>query len=148
MISLEQQIKMKKKNNWFWNLLIIVALLLCAAAFALHYKNWLQTENDSFSVASGVYYQAVKSTDINSIEWVPKIPKMERTSGFSWGTKEKGRFLDSITKATVHVFVDDLTQQKIKIQYQDSLTMYLNLKDSVETQLFYGTIDALVANKE
>ena len=67
---------------------------------------------------------------------VERIPPMERLNGFSALEKEKGifrEFKDSLTDKKVHVFVDNIGQQKVKLVYQDSTYLYFNLKDSVET---------------
>jgi len=61
---------------------------------------------------------------------------MERLNGFSALEKEKGifrEFKDSLTNHKIHVFVDNISQQKIKMIYKDSLKLYVNLKDSLET---------------
>ena len=131
---------MRKKSNWFWNVLIIVTLIVCSFAFILHYKNYTKIEEDHFQVVSGIYRQRIPLEAINNVEFVPRIPEMERKNGFSWLAKEKGVFLDSISGNRIYVFVDDLKQRKLKIQYQDSLQLYLNLTDSLETQKIYATL--------
>ncbi len=113
--------------------MIVLVVAGCTAAFVLHYKNWTKFEEGNFQVLSGIYRQRVALTDIDSVVWVDKLPKMERKNGFSWLEKEKGVFMDSLTQAEVHFFVDDLHQQKIKVVYQDSIRLYLNLNDSLET---------------
>jgi len=50
--------------------------------------------------------------------------------------------MDSITQTKIYVFVDDLYQQKIKVVHHDSLKMYLNLKDSLETQKLYAILQS------
>jgi len=106
-------------------------------AFGLHYKNWVNMDEENFRVRSGIYSQKIPLSQIKTVDFVPKIPKMERKSGFSWWVKEKGVFRDSISGQTVHVFIDDLRQQKIKLVYQDSLLLYFNVADSVKTLKFY-----------
>mgnify|MGYP001793931529 FL=1 len=59
---------------------------------------------------------------------------MERANGFSWLQREKGVFQDSLTNSKIYVFVDDLRQPKIRLLYNDSLTMFLNFNDSLVTQ--------------
>ena len=51
--------------------------------------------------------------------------------------KEKGlfrEFKDSLTAKKVHVYVDNLTNQKIKVVYNDSSKLYINFTDSLKTQ--------------
>ena len=77
---------------------------------------------------------------MDSVVWVDKIPPMERLNGFSAFEKEKGifrEFKDSLTDKKVNVYVDNLWNQKIKVVYDDSLKLYINYADSLETvQLF------------
>src|SRR5690606_40800110 len=72
---------------------------------------------------------------VDSLLLVDRLPEMQRHSGFSWKAKEKGIFTDSVHGFDVHVFVDDLWQQKIKMVHHDSLILYVNLQDSVRTQI-------------
>lgn len=68
---------------------------------------------------------------------VGKIPPMERLNGFSVLEKEKGlfrEFKDSLTTKKVHVYVDNLSNQKIKMVYNDSSKLYINFVDSLKTQ--------------
>lgn len=129
-----------KKRNIFWNVVIVIALVLCLSAFALHYKNWVTIEGTVFAVYSGIYSEEITITDVHAIDWEPKLPQMERNNGFSWLAKEKGIFKDSITGSKVYVFVDDLTQRKFKVSYKDSLQLYFNTTDSLETQLIYDQL--------
>jgi len=129
-----------KKRQWLWNVLIVLTVILCVFAFVEHYKNWHKIEEGNLKIFSGIYYQKIPLVELDSVLFVEKLPEMERSSGFSWMEKEKGVFKDSITNTKVYVFVDDLYQQKIKIVYHDSLKMYLNLKDSLETQKLYATL--------
>ena len=131
---------MKKRSNWFWNILIIATLLLCTFVFILHYKNYTKIKEGHFQVVSGFYKQRIPLTNIHGVEFVPRIPEMERKNGFSWLTREKGVFLDSVSGNKIYVFVDDLQQRKLKIQYGDSRELYLNLTDSLETQKIYTTL--------
>lgn len=141
---------MKKRNNWFWNVLIVITLIICVLAFVLHYKNWTKFEEGNFQILSGIYKQRIPLAEIDAINFVPRIPELQRKNGFSWLAKEKGVFLDSISGTKVYVFVDDLKQQKIELIHHDSLLIYLNLKDSLETtQLFErikSDLDARVEN--
>ena len=130
----------KKKRHWLWNVLIVVTVVFCVLAFLEHYKNWHKIEEGSLRIFSGIYYQKVPLAEIDSVLLVDKLPEMERSSGFSWDMKEKGVFKDSITQAKVYVFVDDLRQQKIKLVHHDSLKMYINLQDSLQTQELYSIL--------
>ncbi|MAU14910.1 MAG: hypothetical protein CMH46_05145 [Muricauda sp.] len=130
----------ERKRHWFWNILIVLTVVICVLAFVEHYKNWHKIEDGNFRIFSGIYYQEIPLTELDSVLLVDKLPEMERSSGFSWMEKEKGVFLDSITQSKVYVFVDDLYQQKIKLVHHDSLKMYLNLRDSVETQKLYAIL--------
>ncbi len=127
----------KSKRHLFWNLLIGVALIVVLLAFTAHYKNWVTIKNDHFRVLSGIYYKQIRFSKIDTVTMVEKIPHMERINGFSAMTMEKGVFKDSITQNTVHVYVDNLVNPKIKMVYQDSLRLYLNFSDSTETRKMY-----------
>ncbi len=136
----------KSKGNWFWNIVIIATLIVCALAFVLHYKNWSKFEDGALKITSGIYRQAIPLSELDSISIVPKIPQMERKNGFSWLAKEKGVFKDSLTDSKAYVFVDDLRQHKIRIVHHDSLKLYINLSDSLETQALYQKIISLSRN--
>ena len=136
----EDFIMSKGKRHWLWNVLIVLTLVICVLAFVEHYKNWHKIEEGNFRIFSGIYYQKIPLAELDSVLFVEKLPEMERSSGFSWMEREKGVFKDSITNTKVYVFVDDLYQQKIKLVHHDSLKMYLNLKDSLETQKLYTTL--------
>ncbi|NJB36529.1 hypothetical protein [Croceivirga sp. JEA036] len=131
---------MKNKGNWFWNAVIISVVAACIFAFALHYQNYPKIEEGTFTVYSGIYRKRIPLKEVYAIERVNKIPKMERKSGFSWLAKEKGIFKDSLVMADAYVFVDDLHQDKLRIQYQDSLSLYFNVEDSVQTNAYYHKI--------
>lgn len=137
-----------KKKNWFWNLVIILTVVGCTLAFVLHYKNWPKFEEGNFQVASGIYKQRIPIVEINEVTWLKKLPAMQRKNGFSWLAKEKGVFVDSLTQTKVYVFVDDLRQQKLRITHQDSLQLYLNLKDSLETQKIYEKLTLALEQRE
>ncbi len=133
----------RRKRHWFWNLLLVVCVIICALAFTIHYRNWTRLEPHRMQLLSGVYYVDLHYADINSVEWVPKLPQMERSSGFSAGALEKGVFRDSLRPGQrVYVLVDDLRQQKIRVHYRDSLTLFLNFSDSTETQSVYALLQA------
>ena len=123
-----------------WNVLIILTLVICVLAYVEHYKNWHKIEEGNFRVFSGIYYQKIPLSELDSVFYVDRLPEMERSSGFSWMEREKGVFNDSITQTKVYVFVDNLYQQKIKLVHHDSLKMYLNLKDSLETEELFAIL--------
>ena len=139
---------MKKKNSWFWNLVIILTVIGCGFAFVLHYKNWTNIEDDTFKITSGIYSQKIPLSQINEVTFVAKLPEMERKNGFSWLAKEKGIFKDSISGHTTYVFVDDLRQQKIRLTHTDSLLLFFNLADSLETTKFYEEIHLKISATE
>ena len=138
-----------KKRHWLWNVLIVLTVILCILAFVEHYKNWYKIKEGNLSIFSGIYYQKIPLTELDSVLFVEKLPEMERSSGFSWMEKEKGVFNDSITNTKVYVFVDDLYQQKIKVVHHDSLKMYMNFRDSLETEELFAILQTeLLNNKE
>ncbi len=144
LINTERITKMKKKNNWFWNVIIVLTIVGCGFAFVLHYKNWISFDDGIFEITSGVYSQDIPVSKINTIALVKRLPEMERVNGFSWLAKEKGIFLDSISGNKAYVFVDDLRQQKIMLSHQDSLVLYVNLADSIATHALYNKLNTLV----
>ena len=128
----------QKKRHWLWNLLIIVTVIICAFAFTAHYKNWTKVEGDHIRILSGLYYDELKFSAIDSVEMVDRIPQMERVNGFSAFAKEKGVFKDSVhPDKNVRVYVDNLRNPKIRIVHKDSLTLFLNFSDSIRTQEMY-----------
>jgi len=126
-----------RKRNLFWNVVIVLTLLGCVFAFVVHYKNWIKIEDNHLQVISGVYKQRIPLSEIDSVLWVQKLPEMERKNGFSWLAKEKGVFKDSLSNTQVYVFVDNLRHQKIRVLHHDSLLLYINLGDSLETDLLF-----------
>ncbi|MCM4168038.1 hypothetical protein KCTC52924_01140 [Arenibacter antarcticus] len=125
----------KSKRTWLLNMLIVITLVGVALAYTAHYKNWTEIEKDSFRVFSGIYYLKIPFSEMDSVKMVDKIPSMERINGFSVKEIEKGVFkADSIGQAKVYVFVDKLSQSKIRVVYQDSLKMFLNYSDSTVTE--------------
>jgi hypothetical protein len=113
-------------------------------AFVLHYKNWSKFEEGHFQVVSGIYKQRIPLDAIDSLSFVDRLPEMERKNGFSWMAKEKGVFKDSLVDAKVYVFVDDLRQQKLRIVHHDSLKLFVNFKDSLETDRIYKSLAAVL----
>src|SRR5690606_30382037 len=130
----------KRKRHWLWNVLIVLTLVLCVLAFVEHYKNWHKIEQGNFRIFSGIYYQKIPLSELDSVLLVDKLPEMERSNGFSWMEREKGVFKDSVTETKVYVFVDDLYQQKIKLVHHDSLKMYVNLRDSLKTAELFAIL--------
>nr|WP_298793290.1 hypothetical protein [uncultured Allomuricauda sp.] len=131
----------KKKRHGFWNVLIVLTLIICVFAFIIHYKNWHKIEEGELRILSGIYYQKIPISEIDSVMLVDRIPELERSNGFSWAATEKGVFKDSLTDTKVYVFVDDLRQQKIRLVHDDSLKLFLNFKDSLETQKVYHLLN-------
>lgn len=127
-----------KKRHWVWNVLIVLTLILCTLAFTVHYKNWTRIKEDHLEILSGIYYLELPYSDLDSVRMVAHFPSMERLNGFSAWMMEKGVFRDSLNANNkVFVFVDDLAQPKMKVVYKDSLAMYLNFSDSLETETMY-----------
>ena len=142
---------MGRKNNkrpWMLNMLIVVTMIVVFLVFTAHYKNWIRTQNDSMEILSGIYYKELRFAEIDSVAMVQKIPSLERINGFSVMEREKGLFKDSIHKTEVYIYVDRLSQPKIRVVYQDSLKLFLNLSDSTETQqMFQFLTDKIKPNQ-
>jgi len=131
---------MAKKRHGFWNVIIVLTVIICLAAFTVHYKNWTKVEQTEFKILSGFYYKKLSFSEIDSVEMIEKIPPMERLNGFSALQKEKGlfrEFKDSLSDKKVHVYVDNLANQKIKVVYNDSAKLYINYVDSLKTQKLF-----------
>ena len=128
------------KKNWIWTITLIVTIICCAAVLILHVKNWVTSDVNTLGLRSGFYNVEIPLNELDSVVFVERIPPMQRLHGFSALEKEKGifrEFKDSLTDKKVHVFVDNINQNKVKLVYKDSSYIYFNLKDSVETvQLF------------
>ncbi|WP_299319109.1 hypothetical protein [uncultured Maribacter sp.] len=128
------------KKNWIWTITLILTIIGCAAVLILHVKNWVTNDEISLGLRSGFYNIEIPLNELDSVVFVERIPPMQRLHGFSALEKEKGvfrEFKDSLTDKKVHVFVDNINQNKVKLVYKDSSYVYFNLKDSVETvQLF------------
>lgn len=132
-----------KKRHWLWNVLLVLTVTVCVFALAMHYKNWINVDTDHVSVRSGFYSVKVEFNQLDSVVFVARLPPMQRLNGFSALEKEKGifrEFKDSLTDKKVYVFVDNISQQKIKLVYRDSARLYLNLKDSVETLRLFAKL--------
>ena len=131
----------RTKRSVFWNLLLVVCLVVCALAFTAHYRNWTRLEPHRMQLLSGIYSVELPYSEISSVGWVPKLPQLERQSGFSAGALEKGVFRDSLLPGRpVYILVDDLRQDKIAVRYRDSLMLYLNFADSTETRSVFNLL--------
>ena len=138
---------MVQQGHRFWNVIIVLTVFICLMAFLAHSKNWTKIEQDQAKILSGFYYKKVKFSQMDSVVWVDKIPPMERLNGFSAFEKEKGifrEFKDSLTDIKVNVYVDNLLNQKIKVVYDDSLKLYINYKDSVNTVKLFNLLQGKV----
>jgi len=127
----------RKKRHWLWNILAVITVIVCMLALLAHFKNWTKAKPTGFQILSGFYFKEIKYTDLDSVLLVERIPPMERLNGFSAFDKGKGiyrEFKDSLTDKKVYVFVDNFSNQKIRVVKKDSSQLFVNLKDSVETQ--------------
>lgn len=130
----------RKKRPWLWNVVVVMTVILVLCVFTAHYKNWTKVKSDSFRIRSGFYSKEIKFSELDSVVWVDKIPPMVRLNGFSAMETEKGiyrEFKDSLTDKKINVFVDNLSDSKIKLVYRDSLKLFFNLSDSTDTQRIY-----------
>ena len=128
----------KKRRHRMLNLLIVVAVLCSILAFVVHSKNWTRLRGDRMQILSGGYYQEIPFGELDSVLWKERIPQMERSHGFSFWAREKGVFVDSLyPRRPVYVYVDDLRQRKIKVRYRDTMVVFLNFEDSMETRTMY-----------
>ena len=142
-MSQKTELMNNKKRHWAWNILVVLTVIVCAWALVMHYKNWVSVNTDQLSVRSGFYSRTVEYKELDSVVFVARLPPMERLNGFSALEKEKGifrEFKDSLTDKKVYVFVDNISQQKIKLVYRDSVKLYLNLADSVKTMNLYNSL--------
>jgi len=139
----------QKKRHWLWNFLIILTCVICALAFALHYKNWTQIEEDKMTIVSGFYYTEILFEDLEEVTMVPKIPELDRVSGFSAWEIEKGIFRDTLQNIpNIRMYIDDLKQEKIQLDRKDASTVYVNFTDSLKTKEMYEFLVATIVNKE
>ncbi len=138
-----------KKRHWFWNILIVLTIIVCLLSFLAHYKNWIWKKADSIEILSGVYYMELPFKTINEVSMVSKIPSLVRKNGFSAWEKEKGIFKDSLNEEKlVYVYVDNLHHQKIRLTYNDSLLLFINLSDSVKTKELYLYLEEKIDAQE
>ena len=139
----------KRKRHWGLNLLLILAIVLCFIAFLAHAKNWVRLEGDRLRILSGIFYEDIPISEMDSLKWVDRIPQMERERGFSAWSFEKGTFRDSLLpEKRIRVFVDDLRHRKIKMVYGDTLVLYLNLTDSLQSDALYRQFEQKKAESE
>lgn|SRR5690606_32026264 len=137
----------RRERPWFWNVLIVITIIVVLCVFTAHYKNWAKIKSDSFRIFSGFYFKEIRFSELDSVVWSDKIPPMVRLNGFSAMEKEKGiyrEFKDSLTDKKVNVFVDNLSDPKIKLIYRDSLKLFFNLSDSTDTQQLYQQLSIRV----
>ena len=142
---------MAQQRSRFWNVIIVLTVIICFMAFLVHAKNWTKIEQDQVKILSGFYYKKLKFSEMDSVLWVDKIPPMERLNGFSAFEKEKGlfrEFKDSLTNKKVNVYVDNLLNQKIKVVYSDSSKLYINYADSLETLNLYNHLKNKIVSPE
>ncbi len=133
-------------KNRLWNFIIVVTILLSGLVFAMHYKNWIRQEADKLTILSGFYLREIPYADLEEVDLVRRIPELERINGFSAWEKEKGIFRDSLRPDNwVYVYVDNLYGQKIRLVYQDSIALYLNLSDSTKTRDLYDFLSEKLA---
>jgi len=138
-----------KKKHWFWNLLIVLTVIVCILSFLAHYKNWIWKKNHRIQILSGVYYKELPFSAMNEVSMVAKIPSLDRKNGFSAWEKEKGIFKDSLNEEKlVYVYVDNLHHQKIRLTYNDSLLLFINLSDSVKTKELYLYLEEKIDTQE
>lgn len=138
-----------KKRHWFWNILIVLTIIVCLLSFLAHSKNWIWKKADSIEILSGVYYMELPFKTMNEVSMVSKIPSLDRKNGFSAWEKEKGIFKDSLNEEKlVYVYVDNLHHQKIRLTYNDSLLLFINLSDSVKTKELYLYLEEKIDTQE
>ncbi|MGB5459030.1 MAG: hypothetical protein WBM85_03650 [Eudoraea sp.] len=138
-----------KKRHWFWNLLIVLTVIVCILSFLAHYKNWIWKKPDRIEILSGVYYMELPFNTMNEVSMVSKIPSLDRKNGFSAWEKEKGIFKDSLNEEKfVYVYVDNLRHPKIRLTYNDSLLLFINLSDSVKTKELYLYLEEKIDTQE
>jgi len=131
----------RKKRHWLWNTVIVLTVMICLAAFVLHTQTWTRQETDRVYLISGFYSTEIMYSEIENVRMVPKIPEMERVSGFSVWAVEKGIFRDTLEGLEgIRVYVDDLNQPKIKLNRKEDSQIYFNFKDSQKTKEYFDLL--------
>ncbi|MGC1516686.1 MAG: hypothetical protein WA810_14010 [Maribacter sp.] len=140
-----------QKSRWYLNVVLILTVLVCSTILLLHFKNWVTLDKEKIALRSGFYHVSIPFNELDSVQIVPRIPPMLRVNGFSALEKEKGifrEFKDSLTDKKVYVFADNINQQKLKLVYADSLVVFFNLKDSLETLQIMERLKTNVVSSE
>jgi hypothetical protein len=141
----------QKKGFWVWNLLLGFTVVICALAFLSHSKNWIKLKDDRMRIISGFYIKNLDFAVLDSVIMVERLPPMIRLSGFSAFDKGKGiykEFKDTLTDKKVFVFVDNFSNQKIRLVKKDSDQLFVNLKDSLETDKLFQFLQAKASGNE
>ncbi|UCD62425.1 MAG: hypothetical protein JSV59_07275 [Flavobacteriaceae bacterium] len=126
-----------------------MSVIVCIVSFLAHYKNWIWKKTDRIQILSGIYFKELPFNTLNEVTMVPKIPSLDRKNGFSAWEKEKGIFKDSLNEEKlVYVYVDNLEDQKIKLTYNDSLLLFINLSDSLKTKELYLYLEEKIAAQQ
>ena len=77
---------------------------------------------------------------------------MERLNGFFRLRQGKRGFTGNsrirLPIKKVHVFIDNFSNQKIRLVYKDSAQLFINLKDSVETQELFLFFQEKIAGQD
>ena len=101
------------------------------------------------TIVSGFYYTEILFDDIQEVTLVPKIPELDRVSGFSAWEIEKGIFRDTVQNiGNIRMYIDDLRQEKIKLDRKEASSVYLKFPDSLRTKEMFEFLTAALNNKE
>ena len=141
----------QKKGFWVWNLLLGFTVVICALAFLSHSKNWIKIKDDRMRIISGFYIKNLDFAELDSVVMVDRLPPMIRLSGFSAFDKGKGiyrEFKDTLTDKKVFVFVDNFSNHKIRLVKNDSDQLFVNLKDSLETDRLFQFLQTKASANE
>jgi hypothetical protein len=141
----------QKKGFLVWNLLLGFTVVICALAFLSHSKNWVKIKDDRMRIISGFYIKNLDFTELDSVEMVDRLPPMIRLSGFSAFDKGKGiyrEFKDTLTDKKVFVFVDNFSNRKIRLVKNDTDQLFLNMRDSLETDQLFQLLQAKASGNE
>ncbi|MGB5370514.1 MAG: hypothetical protein WBN18_08790 [Flavobacteriaceae bacterium] len=141
----------QKKGFWVWNLLLGFTVVICALAFLSHSRNWIKLKEDRMRIISGFYINNLDFAALDSVVMVERLPPMIRLSGFSAFDKGKGiyrEFKDTLTDKKVFVFIDNFSNQKIRLVKKDSDQLFVNLKDSLETDQLFQILQAKASTNE